>query len=104
MAVAAPPVDEGLGAGLPPEAAAAFAALRARFLAGLPARWAEIRTAASEAECLSALHRLAGAAASYGFARLGALARQAEQAPAAEREAMLRELEALVHTPDDTVP
>jgi HPt (histidine-containing phosphotransfer) domain-containing protein len=102
--VAAPPVDEGSGTGLPPAAAAAFAALRARFLSGLPARWTEISTAPNEAACSAALHRLAGAAASFGFAGLGALARQAEQAPAAQREPLLRELERQVRTALDTVP
>lgn len=102
--MAAPPQDEGLGAGLPPGAEAAFAQLRRRFQAGLPARWAEISTADSEAAQRVALHRLAGAAASFGFADLGALARQAEQAPAAQWASLFPALAAQLRAAADTVP
>jgi HPt (histidine-containing phosphotransfer) domain-containing protein len=62
------------------DAAAALARLRERFVAGLPARWAEIRDAADPAGRSAALHRLAGAAGAYGFDALGAAARAAERA------------------------
>lgn len=58
---------------------AGFAALQQRFCAGLPARWAQIVQAEDAALRLHALHQLAGAAGSYGFARLSHLAREAEQ-------------------------
>ncbi|SIQ91148.1 Hpt domain-containing protein [Pseudacidovorax sp. RU35E] len=64
----------------PERAGAAYAALRGRFLDGLGARRAAIVEAADEASRLDALHRLAGAAGSYGFAALGELARRAEAA------------------------
>jgi HPt (histidine-containing phosphotransfer) domain-containing protein len=68
---------------------AAFAALRRRFVAGLPARWLEIERAPSVAARQAALHRLAGAAGSYGYAALGAAARRAEVLLAAGDEAAL---------------
>ena len=69
--------------GMPPAVQAAFQALRTRFLAGLPARWQEIEAAAPGAVRRDALHRLAGAAGSYGFEALGQAARQAERLCAA---------------------
>lgn len=68
---------------------AAFAALRLRFVAGLPARWQEIERAPSVAARQEALHRLAGAAGSYGFATLGDAARRAEVSLAAGGETAL---------------
>jgi HPt (histidine-containing phosphotransfer) domain-containing protein len=116
MAVAAPPVPErpvsgvvpaaGGGAlpGLTPAAAAAFAALRANFVAGLPARWAEITSAADDdSRCRAALHRLAGAAGGYGCAPLGEAARRAEQAPVEALPGALAELERCLRATLDTV-
>lgn len=73
MAVALSPAD-----GQPPAVQAAFALLRARFVAGLPQRWREIEAASSGAALEAALHRLVGAAASFGLHPLGEAARQAE--------------------------
>lgn len=67
-------------AGQPPEVQAAFLALRDAFVAGLPQRWAAIEAATSDAVRRQALHRLAGAAGSYGFTELGQAARAAERA------------------------
>jgi HPt (histidine-containing phosphotransfer) domain-containing protein len=58
-----------------------FALLRERFRLGLANRAAEIsaaQAAAAMPELASALHRLAGAAAPYGFAEIGVIARRAE--------------------------
>lgn len=64
---------------LPPAARAAFEALRLRFQAGLPARWVEIDQAPDAAQRAAALHRLAGAAGSYGLTALSGQARQLER-------------------------
>jgi HPt (histidine-containing phosphotransfer) domain-containing protein len=72
--------DHSLLAGQSPEARAAFLKLREAFLAGLSQRRAEIETASSDLLRMQALHRLAGAAGSYGFTELGQAARAAEQA------------------------
>jgi len=64
--------------GLPPAAVAQFRVLQQRFVAGLPARWQEIDGADTQAMLISALHRLAGSAGSYGFKSLGQLTRHAE--------------------------
>ena len=90
--MAAAPDDEPT-AGLPPAAAAAFAALRVQFLAGLPRRWAEISSAAGDTQRRAALHRLAGAAGGYGFPRLGEAARRAEQAAGEQLVTALAELQ-----------
>lgn len=58
---------------------AGFARLRAQFVHGLPARWQEIDNAPTALLRQAALHRLAGAAGSYGLLALGAAARRAEQ-------------------------
>lgn len=55
-----------------------FEILRLRFVAGLSARWLEIRDAREPKSLRSAVHRLAGIAGSYGFERLGQHARDAE--------------------------
>jgi hypothetical protein len=57
---------------------AAFARLRGQFLAGLPARWADIVAAPPGPARAAALHRLTGAAGGYGFQALGDAARVAE--------------------------
>lgn len=55
-----------------------YEALRRQFLAGLPIRWREIERAADPTVRTAALHRLAGAAGTYGFDELGHAARAAE--------------------------
>jgi HPt (histidine-containing phosphotransfer) domain-containing protein len=55
-----------------------FARLQAQFVAGLSQRRTDIDNA-NPAELEWELHRLAGAAASFGFGTLGELARRAEQ-------------------------
>lgn len=65
--------------GLSVAAQAKFALLHQRFVQGLPARWQEIAAANTLPARQDALHRLAGGAGSYGFERVGQLARQAEQ-------------------------
>ena len=85
---------------------AAFRTLRDNFLAGLPQRWAEIESAPSSAAQQQALHRLVGAAGSYGFAALAAAARAAEQAASAQPGAPmapLAQLRQLVQSHTDTV-
>lgn len=57
---------------------AGYARLRVQFLAGLPRRWDEIRAAPPGPVRAAALHRLAGAAGSYGLLALGEAARRAE--------------------------
>jgi hypothetical protein len=68
----------GSGAAQAEAVQAAFEQLRQRFLAGLPQRWHDIRTASDGAAQRAALHRLAGAAGGYGFSGLGEAARCAE--------------------------
>jgi len=75
--VAPDPADPA--AGQSPAVQAAFARLRGQFVAGLPLRWAEIVRAAPGPSRTAALHRLAGAAGSYGLLALGEAARQAEK-------------------------
>lgn len=85
---------------LPPEARAAFEALRARFRSGLAGRWREIEGAATEQERVAALHRLAGAAGAYGFDEIGQAAKRAETlvaaGPSPGRDAALAALRGLV--------
>ena len=64
--------------GVPPAVRAGFEALRRKFVTGLPARWQEIEQAPDPAARAAALHRLAGAAGSYGYEELGQAARAAE--------------------------
>jgi HPt (histidine-containing phosphotransfer) domain-containing protein len=76
--VAGSPAD-----GQPAAVQAAFARLRERFVAGLPQRWLEIDAAGSGPARAAALHRLVGAAASYGLVAVGEAARRAESLAAA---------------------
>ncbi|NDG42548.1 MAG: hypothetical protein EBY28_25165 [Betaproteobacteria bacterium] len=99
----APAPDDAPMASLLPAAAAAFAALRAQFLAGLPRRWAEIADAADDTERRGALHQLAGAAGGYGCAQLGEAARRAEQAAGEELVTALAGLQRLLTAPTATV-
>jgi len=64
--------------GLPPAALAQFEVLQRGFVAGLPARWLALETAATAQERQAVLHRLCGAAGSYGLERLSQCARAAE--------------------------
>jgi HPt (histidine-containing phosphotransfer) domain-containing protein len=57
--------------------AKAYLALQQQFVAGLNKRQTEISQAKNHTALISALHRLAGAAGSYGFTDLSTLARQA---------------------------
>ena len=79
MAVADSPAE-----GQPAAVQAAFARLRERFVAGLPQRWQDIEAAGSGPALASALHRLVGAAASYGLLPLGEAARRAETLASAQ--------------------
>jgi HPt (histidine-containing phosphotransfer) domain-containing protein len=65
-------------AGLPAGVQAAFARLRGQFVAGLPQRWQEIQAAPTPALQQAALHKLTGAAGSYGLVAVGEAARRAE--------------------------
>jgi HPt (histidine-containing phosphotransfer) domain-containing protein len=74
----APPPASDPSAGMPAAARAAFAQLRRQFVAGLPARWQALEQAGAGAPQQAVLHRLAGAAGSYGYDALGLAARHAE--------------------------
>jgi HPt (histidine-containing phosphotransfer) domain-containing protein len=90
---------------LPPEARAAYEALRAKFRSGLAARWREIEEAADAAQRSSSLHRLAGAAGGYGFDEIGEAARSAEllaaAGPGPELDQALAALRRLVRDAED---
>ena len=64
--------------GLAPAAQQQFEGLRQRFAAGLEGRWRDISQAADMPAQQALLHRLCGSAGSFGFDRLGQLAREAE--------------------------
>lgn len=66
------------GDNLSPATHKQFEWLRQRFAAGLIARWRDICEAADALMLQTQLHRLSGSAGSFGFERLGQLARQAE--------------------------
>lgn len=63
---------------MPAAVRAQFEQLRRHFVAGLAARWAELRATDDASRQAQLLHRLAGAAGSYGFAALGRCASDAE--------------------------
>lgn len=90
------PPEESPAAGQPAAVQAAFQVLRGQFVAGLPRRWTEIESAGPGSARQAALHRLAGAAGSYGFTALGEAARRAEQAPDGDAGAALEEVARLV--------
>ena len=73
-----------------------FLLLQKRFVAGLPARWAEIENATNNSAIQSALHRLAGSAGSYGFVELEQLARKADTQSGADEKAELTQTLALI--------
>jgi HPt (histidine-containing phosphotransfer) domain-containing protein len=101
MAVAEPslPARDSQTEGLSDAAVAAFGQLRQRFIAGLPERWREIAAAPAPLQ-QAALHRLAGAAGSYGLPRLGEAAKKAElsleQGRLADLGPALQELDRLI--------
>jgi HPt (histidine-containing phosphotransfer) domain-containing protein len=88
--------------GLKPERLAMLAQLQARFAAGLPERWTAIRAAAADpAEQAMLLHRLAGAAGSFGLGDVSEAARSAERLanPVADGlEPALQALECLIQS------
>ena len=65
---------------LPPGTEEAFFRVQAHFVDGLPARWAAIHTAQDDAQRQALLHRLKGAAGSFGFGALSGAAHRAEEA------------------------
>ncbi|MDP9902264.1 Hpt domain-containing protein [Variovorax ginsengisoli] len=69
--------------------------MRQRFVAGLAARWAEIVAAESDAQRQFLLHRMSGAAGSFGFDELSVVARRAEAAAEAAMAAGGRNAQAL---------
>ena len=80
-----------------PGYAARFAALKRRFVAGLPARWSAIALASGGSDVQRAeLHRLAGAAGSFGYTALGDAARVAERSSTADSGSDLSTLHALL--------
>ena len=100
------PPEDSPAAGQPAAVQAAFLKLRSSFLSGLPQRWTDIQAAPTDAALQQALHRLAGAAGSYGCIALGDAARAAEQALGQDAttfsEALLQ-LQQLVGLHSDTV-
>jgi hypothetical protein len=90
--------------GDPRQAAArdGFERLRSRFIAGLPQRWADIVAAPAGPERVAVLHRLAGAAGSYGLTALGDAARAAEHAKGSDTA--LPGLRAQIEAAGVTVP
>lgn len=74
--------------GLSPAQQAQFEGLRGRFAQGLALRWHDISQADRLAQA-ALLHRLCGSAGSFGFDRLGQLARQAEALCASDDAAAL---------------
>jgi len=71
-------VESSPDEGLSPAASVHFRALQRRYVAGLAARWTDIRDAPDPQSLCAALHRLRGSAGSYGFAQLGQYAGELE--------------------------
>ncbi len=88
-----PDVD---AAAAPVDFSARLAALQRHFVGGLPARWAAIQQAAPGAAQQAELHRLAGAAGSFGFADLGEAARVAERCSEVDMPAALSQVLLLI--------
>jgi len=77
--------------------AARFAALQRHFVEGLPARWSALALAPRGSDAQRAeLHRLAGAAGSFGYTALGQAASAAEHCNDVELGAALSTLKALL--------
>lgn len=68
-----------------------FDGLRQRFVDGLATRWCDISQAADLPSQQALLHRLCGSAGSFGFDRLGQLARRAELHCVADSDVALAE-------------
>jgi HPt (histidine-containing phosphotransfer) domain-containing protein len=85
-----------------------FERLRQRFAGGLVVRWLEICQAADESALQTQLHRLSGSAGSFGFERLGHLAREAEahcaSADAAALAGCLGQIDAEIRTATQEMP
>ena len=64
--------------GLSQSSLAKFKVLQQHFVAGLAVRWRAVADAAKPQELQAELHRLSGAAGSYGFLRLSHCAQAAE--------------------------
>lgn len=64
--------------GLSAESLAQFKVLQKNFVAGLAVRWRAVTDAVAPRELQAQLHRLAGAAGSYGFDRMSQCALAAE--------------------------
>ncbi len=75
MDVRPTPVDP-----MPPGTEQAFFRVQARFVDGLPDRWAAIQAAQDDPQRQALLHRLRGAAGSFGFVALSAAAHRGEEA------------------------
>ena len=89
--------DDARAAALSASLPSRFAALQRHFVEGLPARWTAIAFAARGSETQRAeLHRLAGAAGSFGYVALGEAARVAECCRDAGINAALSKLQALL--------
>lgn len=74
-----------------------FSALQRGFVAGLPARWSVIVQSANGSTAQRAeLHRLAGAAGSFGYTSLGQAAGVAERCDDADMNAALLTLKQLL--------
>lgn len=65
---------------LPEGTALAYARMRERFVSGLAGRWADIVAAETQAQRHFLLHRMSGAAGSFGCDELGLAAGRAEAA------------------------
>lgn len=82
---------------LPPGTEQAFSRMQVSFCAGLQHRWVDIATTTDDSARLAALHRLAGAAGSFGYPDLGHAAKLAELAAAGTDANALREALVALH-------
>ncbi len=89
--------DDASAAALNASVPSRFAALQRHFIQGLPARWSAIALAPGGSDAQRAqLHRLAGAAGSFGYVALGEAARVAECCSDAGIHAALSKLHRLL--------
>jgi len=90
---------------LPEGTALAYARMRERFIDGLAGRWADIVAAETDAQRHFLLHRMSGAAGSFGCNELGLAAGRAEAAAeAGDRDALALALDALAAMIECLVP
>jgi HPt (histidine-containing phosphotransfer) domain-containing protein len=89
-------VASELTEGLSAASLAKFKVLQHHFVAGLAARWRAVADAATPPELQAELHRLSGAAGSYGFDRLSQCARAAELSSTGAAKPALAQALALV--------